>query len=719
MCGDDDEGKIKTYVGAPGTDDGRSCTDIQCLLLFIVFWIGFIVIASIGFANGDPERLLYGTDYLGYVCGRTGFKGRTGPPNFTRVFDGTAPTNSSPWQSSVWTENQFLWYPITINASGSASEVFKHGVCVKACPVIPENITGNLTFQSFILGESNSSEISEMLRWLTIYTYGNVTYNGFRTFEPATRFAIYNSKEFYRRCYPGTNNSGAVAEAVQAIPGGTGASNFFFKGIIEVQACWRIYLIIAAIALVLCFIYIMIMKCVVEPITWITLFGVLIILGVCTYLCWRQRELIKQQNPDPKDPDLTKYEEYYLAAFIIFAILTFLWLLFLFFFYDKIKEALQVMKVAVRVLNASPFIVFWPPIIAVFVIALFFWCIYVAIYLYTSDSFVEGTSKLVAVPNNDTSRLSNDTQYVVINNTAYVNVTSGELQKDTAKRDMLFYDLFGFLWTMGFFNAIGFMVIAFHAIVWYFSSLVDAEKEIPIGTFPKVLCWTMFFHLGTLAFGSLLVAIVQFLRFILWYVSKQCEIVKENEAVKCIISIADCCLAYFEKIVKIISKNGFIVTGITNQWFLCAAKRAAGILLDNAGAASVLMVLSEIVTFIGKLLIVVGCVALSYYMMDYESLAPGVEIKVFPLILIAFLIYFVASTFFNVYTTAIDAVFICYHHDRIANESTGCYHTPEELAQLIEGYDQQKATARYQASQEAKTAGAEAKGEESGEPKKE
>lgn len=47
----------------------RSCRDIPCLLLFILFWAGMIVVAVLAFWKGDLDRLWYGTDMYGDMCG--------------------------------------------------------------------------------------------------------------------------------------------------------------------------------------------------------------------------------------------------------------------------------------------------------------------------------------------------------------------------------------------------------------------------------------------------------------------------------------------------------------------------------------------------------------------------------------------------------------------------------------------------------------------------
>ena len=47
----------------------RKCTDMLCCILFLVFWLGMIVIAGVGLTNGQPEKLVFGVDFKGRTCG--------------------------------------------------------------------------------------------------------------------------------------------------------------------------------------------------------------------------------------------------------------------------------------------------------------------------------------------------------------------------------------------------------------------------------------------------------------------------------------------------------------------------------------------------------------------------------------------------------------------------------------------------------------------------
>ena len=49
-----------------GMDDiarDRKCTDILWFALFLVFWVGMLVIGILGFQQGDPQKLIYGKNY--------------------------------------------------------------------------------------------------------------------------------------------------------------------------------------------------------------------------------------------------------------------------------------------------------------------------------------------------------------------------------------------------------------------------------------------------------------------------------------------------------------------------------------------------------------------------------------------------------------------------------------------------------------------------------
>ncbi|KAG1686556.1 hypothetical protein DVH05_006458 [Phytophthora capsici] len=51
----------------------RKCRDVFCCLLFVVYWIGMIIVAVVALQTGEPLSLIYGKDYTGAVCGDGAF----------------------------------------------------------------------------------------------------------------------------------------------------------------------------------------------------------------------------------------------------------------------------------------------------------------------------------------------------------------------------------------------------------------------------------------------------------------------------------------------------------------------------------------------------------------------------------------------------------------------------------------------------------------------
>jgi choline transporter-like protein 2/4/5 len=47
----------------------RSCTDVLCLLIFLIFCGGTFAIAEYGFSKGNPSELLAPLDADGKFCG--------------------------------------------------------------------------------------------------------------------------------------------------------------------------------------------------------------------------------------------------------------------------------------------------------------------------------------------------------------------------------------------------------------------------------------------------------------------------------------------------------------------------------------------------------------------------------------------------------------------------------------------------------------------------
>jgi hypothetical protein len=83
---------------------------------------------------------------------------------------------------------------------------------------------------------------------------------------------------------------------------------------------------------------------------------------------------------------------------------------------------------------------------------------------------------------------------------------------------MMIYLLFGLLWVAAMIISCTQFVIIVCACVWYFTSSSDTRGQASIG---KGMKWMFRYHFGSLAFGSLLLAIVWFLIIVFEYINKK------------------------------------------------------------------------------------------------------------------------------------------------------------------------------------------------------
>ena len=117
----------------------------------------------------------------------------------------------------------------------------------------------------------------------------------------------------------------------------------------------------------------------------------------------------------------------------------------------------------------------------------------------------------------------------------------------------------GVLWLVQFIFACQVMVVSGSVTTWYFSQDKSAmgcsSKQTPILT---AVLRLFFFHLGSVAFGSLTIALVQLARIILIYIELKLK-GAQNEPVKFLLRCLGCCLWCLEKVLKFLTSQAYIM----------------------------------------------------------------------------------------------------------------------------------------------------------------
>jgi choline transporter-like protein 2/4/5 len=113
---------------------------------------------------------------------------------------------------------------------------------------------------------------------------------------------------------------------------------------------------------------------------------------------------------------------------------------------------------------------------------------------------------------------------------------------------------------MAFITALDQFVVASAACLWYWEEGTPNKK----GNNVFRSYWRAFrYHLGSLALGSLIIAIIRFLMVMLEYAKKQIDNVGLKDSAgrlfNCLISACQCCLACMAKIMEFINKHAYIM----------------------------------------------------------------------------------------------------------------------------------------------------------------
>ena len=253
-------------------------------------------------------------------------------------------------------------------------------------------------------------------------------------------------------------------------------------------------------------------------------------------------------------------------------------------------------------------------------------------------------------------------------------------------------NFFGLFWLLFFIEALEQMVMAGAFAGWYWT--MDKTGDMSQGGLVPSLRRTCRYHLGTLAFGSLILSVVRMIRVALEYVEDKLKEhgLEDNYAVKCIMCCCKCCMWCLEKFIRYLNRNAYIMTAVYGYSFCKSAQKSFNLLLKNFVRAGTLDKVTDFILFIGKLIVVaiVSLVTFSAFsntgtsMMEME-----LNYRSVPMVVVILGTYAIASSFFSVYSMAVDTIFLCFLED-VDRHQGGPYYMSEDLKQILELNEQKE-----------------------------
>ena len=169
------------------------------------------------------------------------------------------------------------------------------------------------------------------------------------------------------------------------------------------------------------------------------------------------------------------------------------------------------------------------------------------------------------------------------------------------------------------------------------------------------------YHLGTLAFGSLVLSFVRFVRMLIEAVEAKLKKYSEQyAAARVMLCLCKCCFMCLESCLQFLNRNAYIMTSIYGESFCSAASHSFSLLSRNLVRVVVLDKVTDFILFVGKLLVTSLATLLAILLL---STVPELNYQPVPIILAIFGSFSIATCFSSIYAMAVDTIFLCVLED--------------------------------------------------------
>jgi hypothetical protein len=283
--------------------------------------------------------------------------------------------------------------------------------------------------------------------------------------------------------------------------------------IADIAEAWKVIVICSVTAIVLGYVYLLLIRCMGALIIWLSIALIQIALiggGAYVYL---------QSNTYETDSDYYDWLKY--TAYGIWGVAA-LFLCCICCCWNAIKIGIAVYQTTAEYVSKNLRIFFLP--FFAYIFAGLWLCIWAvsAIYVFSvgDPSPREGYEFITEM------KWSDNTRYVFI------------------------YQVFMLFWINAWIMGICQFIIGASAVIWYFEVNSDTGGS---GTVGRGIYWALRFHMGSVAFGAAIIAICQLIRAIFEYYRKKIQSATQNKCVKCLLCYTSYLLWALEKCIKYIT----------------------------------------------------------------------------------------------------------------------------------------------------------------------
>jgi hypothetical protein len=534
-------------------------------------------------------------------------------------------------------EGDFKDYSILYINEPTSVQFYKTSVCVKACP----------TSSEAKIDCKPNSHIKDCF-----------------DLTPVSSFTL-----FHRLCIP-------TAKEMSSLVKNNIHLGYFNEALEDIKEVWPMLIVGFILSIVIIAIYLFLIRLCSKVFVYLLVFLVLIGLIALGGFCWQKHQLLLNENADVykmrangdmkdvNDPHVSITEKEasvygneqsskWKTAAIILWVVAGIYFLMILLLFSRINLAANILESTAEFVQDEP---------SVFVIPLIFTIALLVFLAYWLPTI---------------SMLSSVGEVSTENRTIFINI-----KWESSTRAFIWVMIFALLWGISFNFSQETFSIAAMSSSWYF----ERSDKSNVSSL-TVICWSFTYHIGTLAFGSFLIAVLWLIQVILSYLySKLKEIGAEDTAAGFLVKCAGCFVACFERTLKFINKHAYIETALRNLDFCPAAAKCLEITTKNFLRFGVLLGLTEMFLFMGSLLITCATTFLMNYVIEAYANRYNIEVDTIGPLLFVFLFTLTVCIIFSyVYEVSADSLLHCYildEEDGHIDRNVG-HGAPEKLMSTI------------------------------------
>lgn len=715
----------------------HGCTDIFCTILFLIFIAVFVAVSVFAYINGKPEEIVLPHDSYGNICGKSkNFENK----KYLLFYDITEclsffTTLSCPTKQVCVEKcpNQTLY-----NKISSHVELLKQYCDNTSCPnyvIQSENILGRCV--PSILKKFTDSLVNLSVTAFDPQQNQNITIESINE-GPLTLGLLEKGSKYISKLLD-------IERLFQLVYQDIGNSYPYMLVIIAIGT---------VISLIWLFILRFIVKPIVY-FSILVVFGLLgfaTYFCVQEYL-----SLSNTSTQFKFTTDLKYYgnlKETWLGLSIISGLVLLIFLLVVFFLRKRITFAANIIKEVSKAVISLPASFIWPIFPFIFLVIVLVYCCSVSLFLASSgvqlfrivDTSNETNKTFISTTTVQTFQYNLNKQEGIkqprfavgdyckpeefykfkLTNTSlkYLECFYYEFGYPTQLKDLdididsetvqkyytvvieflnkyqyipQIYVAFMLFWFLAFITGLNQMTLAGSFGIWYWTPFKNEKRtkkrSLPFFTLILSFSRAIFYHFGTLAFGSLLIAIIKIIRLILEVISNKAKSNADTSKIaKYVICCCKCCFWCLERFIKFLNRYSYIITAIYSKNFLMAAAKAFKLITGNVLRVAVTDRISNAILFMSNLAITTLIGVFSFYFFTnkiplevFKSLTPELNYYVVPLVIVILATYVVTKICFDVFAIGIDTVLMCILIDLDLNDGSPQkpYFMSKELHNLV------------------------------------